>query len=56
MDIDIDKINTCELQNKVNTIKWKPIYEVIDGAYFIESKKFSDAFMQQFKDNANDSQ
>ena len=29
MDVDIDKIDTCELGNKVNTIKWRPIYEVI---------------------------
>ena len=43
MDIDIDKINTCELRNKVNTTKWRPIYEVIDEAYFMESNIFSDA-------------
>ena len=29
MKIDIDKIKTFEQINKVNTIKWKPIYEVI---------------------------
>ena len=51
MDIDIDKINTYELRNKVNTIKWRPIYEVIYEAYFIESNIFSDAFMKQCKDN-----
>ena len=56
MDIDIDKINTFENRNKVNTIKWRPIYEVIDEAYFIDSKMLSDAFMQKCKDNANDSQ
>ena len=56
MDIDIYKINTYEIRNKVNTIKWRPIYEVIDEAYFIDSKSFSDAFMQQFKDNVNDDQ
>ena len=54
MDIDIDKINTYGLRNKVNTIKWRPIYEAIYEAYFIESKIFSDAFMQQCKDNVND--
>ena len=53
MDIDIDKINTYEPRNKVNTIKWRPIYEVTDEAYFIEYKTFSDAFMQQCKYNAN---
>ena len=31
----------------------RPIYEVIDEAYFIGSKIFSYAFMQQCKDNAN---
>ena len=34
----IDKINTFENINKVNTIKWRPIYEVIDEAYFMDSK------------------
>ena len=53
MDIDIDKINTFEKRNKANAIKWRPIYEVIDEYYFIDSKIFSDAFMQQCKDNAN---
>ena len=42
MDIDIDKIKTYEIRNKLNTIKWRPISEVIDEAYFIESKYFSD--------------
>ena len=37
MDIDIDKIDTYEIRNKVNTIKWRPIYEVIEEAYFKES-------------------
>ena len=53
MDVDIDKINKFENRNKVNTIKWRPIYEVIDEAYFIGSKTFSDDFMQQCKDNEN---
>ena len=56
MDIDINKINTFEKKNKVNTIKLRPIYEVIDEAYFINSKIFSDDFLQQCKDNANDAQ
>ena len=56
MDIDIDKINTYELRNKVNTTKCRPIYEVIDEAYFIDSKLFSDDFMQQCKENANEYQ
>ena len=56
MNIDIEKINTYELRNKVNTIKWRPIYELIDEDFFIDSRSFSDAFMQKCKDNANDSQ
>ena len=54
MDIDIGNIETYEQRNKVNTIKWSPIYEVIDEAYFMDSKIFSDAFMQQCKYNANE--
>ena len=54
--IDIDNISKSEKKNKVNIIKWRPIYEVIDEAYFIDSKFFSDDFMQQCKDNANDAQ
>ena len=52
--MDIDKINTFENRNKVNTIKWRPIYEVIDVAYFIGSKIFSDDFMQECKYNSNE--
>ena len=33
-----------------------PIYEVIDEAYFKESKILSDDFMQHCKDNANEAQ
>ena len=39
MGIDIDKNNTFETRNKVNTMKWRPIYDVIDEAYFIDSEK-----------------
>ena len=56
MVIDIDNIKTYEVRNKVNKIKWRPIYEVINEAYFIESETFSDAFMQKCKDNANGAQ
>ena len=56
MYIDIDKINTFEKRNKVYTIKWRPIYEVIYETYFIDFNIFSDAFMQQCKDNADDAQ
>ena len=53
MDIDIDKIDTYEIINKVNTIKWRPIYEVIEEAYFKESENFPHDLIQQCKDNAN---
>ena len=33
-----------------------PIYEVIEGDYFKEPESFSDDFMLQFKDNANEAQ
>ena len=42
MDIDIDKINPFEKRNKVNTIKWRPVYEVIEEAYLRENDFFSD--------------
>ena len=38
LDIDIENISTFEKRNKINTIKWRPIYDVIDKAYFISSK------------------
>ena len=56
MDIDIDKMNTYEPRNKVITMKWRPICEVIDEAYFIKSKHFSDDFMKKCKYNANEAQ
>ena len=41
MNTDIGKINSIEKGNKVSTIKWRPIYEVIEKAYFKESNIFS---------------
>ena len=38
----IENTGTCETITKVNTTIWRPIYEVIDEAYFIGSKIFSD--------------
>ena len=35
---DIKKMDTYETRTKVNTTKWRPIYEVIDEAYIEESK------------------
>ena len=49
MDIDIDKINTYEIRKKLNTIKWRPIYEVIKEAYFKESEIFSDDLCNKAK-------
>ena len=43
-------------RKKVNTIKWRPIYEVIYEAYFIDSNMFSDDFMKKCKDIANGAQ
>ena len=34
----INNIDTYETRTKVNTTKWRPIYEVIDEAYIIDSK------------------
>ena len=34
----IDNIDTYETRTKVNTTKWRPIYEVIDKTYFMDSK------------------
>ena len=48
-----EKISKFEKRNKVNTIKWRPIYEVTDEPYFIGSKMFSDDFMKECKDNEN---
>ena len=40
MDIDIDNIDKYEIKNKVNTVKWRPIYEVIEEFYFKSSEIF----------------
>ena len=40
----------------MNTIKWGPIFEVMDEAYFKGSKIFSDDFMKKCKDNSNEAQ
>ena len=37
MSQDINNIDTYETRTKVNTTKWRPIYEVIDEAYIEES-------------------
>ena len=40
MNTDIEKTNSFEKRNKVSTIKWRPIYEVIEEAYFKEYENF----------------
>ena len=54
MIIDIENIDSFETINNVNKIKWSPIFEVIDEAYFKSSKAVSDYFMKQCKDNSNE--
>ena len=46
MSKDIENIDTYETRTKVNTLKWSPIHEVIDKAYFMGSKLFSDDFIK----------
>ena len=52
--VDIENINTFETRKKINTIKWRPIFEVIDEAYFKGSKMFSGDFMKECKNNSNE--
>ena len=51
MSRDFENIDTFETRTKVNTTKWRPIYEVIDKDYFIGSKIFSDNFIKKCTDN-----
>ena len=46
MSMDIENIDTFETRKKVNTIKWRPICEVIYEAYFKGSKIFLDDFIK----------
>ena len=46
MSKDIDNMDTFETRTKINTTKWRPIYELIDEAYIKGSKIFSDDFMK----------
>ena len=49
----IDNIETYETRTKINTIKWRPIYEVLDEAYIKGSKIFPDDFIKVCK-NSNE--
>ena len=42
----IDNIDTYENRTKVNTTKWRQMYEVIDEAYIKGSKHFPDDFIK----------
>ena len=50
----IKNIDTYETRTKVNTTKWRPIYEVKDEAYIEESKIFPDDFIRDCKNNSNE--
>ena len=43
---DIENIDKFKTRTKLNTKKWRPIYEVIDKSYFLGSKSFSDDFIK----------
>ena len=46
---DISNIETYETRIKVNTTKWRLIYEVIDEAYIKYSKIFPEDFIRECK-------
>ena len=47
MSQDINNIDTYETRTKVNTTKWRPIYEVIYEAYIKESNIFPGDFIKE---------
>ena len=49
MSQDISNMDTYETRTKVNTTKWRPIYEVIDKAYIEESKMSPEDFIRECK-------
>ena len=56
MSKDIENIDIYETRTKVNTTKWRPIYEVIYEAYMKESKIFPDDFIRKCKNISNKAQ
>ena len=50
----IENIDTYETRKKVNTPKWRPIYEVIYEAYIEESKSFPEDFIRECKKYSNE--
>ena len=53
---DIKKIDTYETRKKINTTKWRSIYEFIAEAHIEESKIFPGDFIRDCKNNSNKSQ
>ena len=47
MSQDINNIDTYETRTKVNTTKWRPIYEVTDESYIEESNIFPEDFIRE---------
>ena len=45
----INNIDTYETRKKVNTTKWRPIYEAIYEAYIEESNIFPEDFIRECK-------
>ena len=45
-----------KLKKKINTTKWRPIYEVIDEAYIENSKISPGGFIKECKNNSNEAQ
>ena len=53
MSQNINNIDTFETRTKVNTTKWRPIYEVIDESYIRDYKVFPEDFIRDCKNNSN---
>ena len=51
---DINNIETYETRTKINTTKWKPIYNVIYEAYIEDFKSFPEDFIRDCKNNSNE--
>ena len=51
MSKDINNIDNYETRTKLNTTKWRTIYEVIYEAYIKYYKIFSDNFIKECIDN-----
>ena len=49
MSQDINNIDAYETRTKVNTKKWRPIYEVIDEVYIKYSNILPENFIKELK-------